>query len=173
MPSVWRVHIRPTGGTAGVVYQRSYDLCLRKNIIGIGWQVTESYSRDPLSLRDYLAESAKVYQNDGSLNTAINRLRAMEQHDLVWIRSPRPYYYHLCRIVGPWDYRDAFEYREVDIVNVRPAEIVEIKAADVPREIEPRFQGGSTIDPIKDQKQVDTTIELWHNYHTDALPRAA
>lgn len=153
-------------------YQRSYDLCLRKNIVGIGWQVTDSYSRPPLSLRDYLAQGAVLWPNDGSWNTAINRLRAMDQHDLVWIRSPKPYHYHLCRIVGPWDYRDASEYREVDIVNVRPVEIIEIEATAVPREIEPRFQGGSTIEPIKDQHQLDATIELWHKYHADAPPMA-
>ena len=80
MPSVWRVHIRPTGGTGGVDYQRSYDLCLRKNVIGIGWRVTDNYSHEPLTLRDYLAQ---VDPDDGSWNTAINRLRAMDQHDLV------------------------------------------------------------------------------------------
>jgi hypothetical protein len=165
MPSIWRVHIRPTGGTGGVDYQRSYDLCLRKNIIGIGWWVTDQYSLDPLSIRDYLRMAEERFPSDGSLNTAINRLRTMEQHDLVWIRSPRPYRYHLCRVVGPWDYRDGAEYREADIVNVRPVEIVEVENADVPRQIEPRFHGGSTIEPVRDQQQVSATIELWHNYH--------
>jgi hypothetical protein len=170
LTSAWRVHIRPNGGTAGKDYQRSYDLCLRKSIIGIGWRVTEVYSRDPLSLRDYLG---RVDPNDGSWNTAINRLCAMNQHDLVWIRSPRPYHYHLCRIIGPWDYRDASEYREVDIVNVRPVEIIAIQATAVPREIEPRFQGGSTIEPIKDRHQLEATIELWQRYHSDPLANAA
>lgn len=170
MTSVWRVHIRPTGGTAGVDYLRSYDLCLRKNIIGVGWRVTDSYSPNPLPLRDYLSQ---VDGDDGSWNTAINRLRAMEQHDLIWIRSPRPYRYHLCRVVGPWDYRDASEYREVDIVNVRPVEIVEIEPPAVPREIEPRFQGGSTIEPIKDQHQLNATIELWRKCHADPPNKVA
>lgn len=170
MTSVWRVHIRPTGGTSGVNYQRSYDLCLRRSIIGVGWRVTESFSRTPLSLGDYLR---RVDPNDGSWNTAINRLRAMDQNDLVWMRSPKPYRYHLCRIVGPWDYRDSREYREVDIVNVRAAEIIEIDTSAVPREIDPRFLGGSTIEPIRDQSQFDATVELWHKSHADPLPSVA
>ena len=169
MTSVWRVHIRPSGGDR-VDYQASFDLCLRQHIIGIGWRVTEAYSRAPRSLRDYRSH---MDPNDGSWNTAINRLVAMDQHDLVWIRSPRPYHYYLCRIVGPWDYRDAAEYRELDIVNVRPVEMIEIEPTIVPREIEPRFLGGSTIEPIRDQHQLDATIELWHRCHTDPLSEAA
>ena len=165
MASIWRVHVRPTGGTEGVNYARSYELCLTKNVIGIGWQVTETYSPSPMSLRDY---RAKMDPNDGSWNTAIGRLLAMEQHDLVWIRSPRPYRYHLCRVVGPWDYRDSAEYRAVDIVNVRPVEIVEIESANVPGIVQPRFMAGSTIEPIKDPEQTKATIDVWHKCHADS-----
>ena len=167
MVSVWRVHIRPTGGTEGVDYARSYELCLSKNVIGIGWGVTDTYSRIPKSLRDYRAESQARYPDGRSLSMALGRLLQMEQHDLVWIRSPRPHRYHLCRIVGPWDYRDSTDYRAVDIINVRPVEIVEIETPDVPGIIQPRFVGGSTIDPIKDQDQVQATIDVWHRYHAD------
>lgn len=167
MISVWRVHIRPTGGTAGVDYAGSYKLCVEKNIVGIGWQIAsrEAYSDVPLSLNDYLREAAKAYSDGVSWKTAINRLRDMSQNDLVWIRSPRPNHYHLCRIVGPWDYRGGREYREVDVVNVRPVEMIEIEPQDVPREIETRFIGGSTIEPIRDQSQLDATIELWRRYN--------
>jgi hypothetical protein len=168
MVSVWRVHIRPFGG-ARVDYAGSYDLCVRKNVIGIGWQIAsrETYSDVPLSLSDYLREAAEAYPDGVSWKTAINRLRDMNQNDLVWIRSPRPNRYHLCRIVGPWDYRGAREYRELDVVNVRPVEMIEVEPQAVPREIEMRFIGGSTIEPIRNQSQVDATIELWSRYNAD------
>lgn len=163
MVSVWRAHIRPTGGTGGVNYEASYDLCLRKNVIGVGWRVTESFSPDPLSLVDYLALGRTRYPEHNSLNMAIGRLNSMQQNDLVWIRHPDRRT-HLCRIVGPWDYRDAAEYRWVDIVNVRPVEIIEVDA--VPRVMESRFAGGSTIDPIKNEGEL-ATITLWQELNAN------
>ncbi len=159
MVSVWRAHIRPTGGTGGVNYGASYDLCLRKNVIGIGWRVTERFSPDSLSLVEYLTLAKTHYPDDNSLNMAIGRLKSMQQNDLVWIRHPDRRT-HLCRIVGPWDYRDAAEYLWADIVNVRPVEIIEVSAEAVPRVIESRFAGGSTIDPVKNEGEL-ATITLW------------
>lgn len=163
MISVWRAHIRPTGGTGGVNYEASYDLCLRKNVIGVGWRVTESFSPDPLSLVEYLALGKTHYPDNNSLNMAIGRLNSMQQNDLVWIRHPDRRT-HLCRIVGPWNYRDAAEYRWVDIVNVRPVEIIEVDA--VPRVMEARFAGGSTIDPIKNEGEL-ATITLWQELNAN------
>lgn len=161
MFSVWRAHIRPTGGTGGVNYEASYALCLRKNVIGVGWQVTERFSPDPLSLAEYLTLAKTHYPDDkfNNLNMAIGRLKSMQQNDLVWIRHPDRRT-HLCRIVGPWDYRDAAEYAWVDIVNVRPVEIIEVGADAVPRVIESRFAGGSVIEPVKNEGK-PATIALW------------
>lgn len=160
MVSVWRAHIRPDGGTGGVDYEASYALCLRKNVIGVGWRVTERFSPDPLPLVEYLTLGKTRYHKDyNSWNMAIGRLKSMQQNDLVWIRHPDRRT-HLCRVVGPWDYRDAAEYVWVDIVNVRPVEIIEVGAEAVPRVIESRFAGGSTIDPVKNEGEL-ATITLW------------
>ena len=178
MVSVYRVHIKPTGGTKGVNYEQSYELCLRNNVIGFGWKVTEKYSAEPIKFRDYMESAEATYRgdSDNSMRTAVNRLNAMEPHDLAWIRSPNPFrhesrcFYHLCRIVGPWDYRDSAEYLAWDIVNVRPVEIIEINEDDLPKGLETRFQRGSVIEPIKTPALVDGTIQLWKRYHEAPIP---
>lgn len=164
--SCWRMHIRPKGGDPKRTPQARYDFCLDKNIIGMGWPVTSSYSGTPLSFSEYMTKGRDEYgADDISWNTAIERLREMEQHDLVWIRSPRPYNYHLCRVVGSWDYRDSKDYLACDLVNVRAVEIVTVDASAIPADLVARFSGGSVIEPIRDQGQVEFTIATWHKCH--------
>ncbi len=46
----------------------------------------------------------------------------MKTGDLVWVRDNLGQYY-VGRIDGPWEYRDAPEYRAVDIINVRRCQL--------------------------------------------------
>ena len=120
MTHLWRIHIRPDGDPVA-----AYSFCLREGVIGVGFQV-EHDTASPLSIDDYLKLGADTFGDKWSNGRSmVELLTKMKLGDLVWTRSPRGVY-HLCKIIGPWEYRDQPEYREVDVVNIRPVDIVQI-----------------------------------------------
>ena len=72
----------------------------------------------------------------------------MSDGDLVWIRDFQGQY-HLGRITGGWEYRDAPEYRDADIVNVRPCKLYPISGA-VPGKIMSSFIPSATLQQVND-----------------------
>src|SRR5215469_2786876 len=130
---LWRIHIRPGGGGADPI--ASYALCLRKKIIGVGWQVNRQTTK-PLSIEEYYKLCEEKYGDEWwNAKSNIDALGSMAIDDLVWMRSPKGVY-HLCSIAGPWEYQDLPENKEADVVNVRPVKIAEVGvSAHVPGKV--------------------------------------
>lgn len=156
---LWRIHIRPGGGQANPTL--SYALCLRENVIGVGWQV-EKDQDVPLIPDEYLRLGANFYGDEwGSGRSAVGLLLHMEVNDPVWMRSPQGIY-HLCRVNGPWEYRDRPDNKDADIVNVRPVEIVQVGVeTNVPGKVIACFRASRTIQRIRDDTALEASQRIW------------
>ncbi len=94
----------------------------------------------------------------------------MEAGDLVWMRSPQGLY-HLCRVSGAWKYMGDEIHRNLDIVNTRPVEILEVGLEDnVPGQIVNSFIPSRTLQRINGQTSSDYSQYLWDQTHSNPLP---
>ena len=143
---LWRVHIRPTGPEGNVDVKKSVELCLRDNIIGIGWRV----DRRPSSKEEYFKLGEKRHGSSSSWKSNSRAiLYKMHEDDLVWIRDTNGIYY-LGRICGDWEYRDNEENLQVDIINIRPVEKFYKVGTRVAGKIINSFIPSKTIQQIHD-----------------------
>jgi hypothetical protein len=159
MTQLWRIHIRPGEGRTDPVL--SYGLCLDRRVIGVGWQVDKD-AITPLSIEDYFKLGAVIYGEEwNSGKIAVGLLAKMELDDLVWMRSLQGVY-HLCKVTGPWEYRDSAEYRDADVVNVRSVEIIEVGVSThVPGKVIACFRPARTIQRIMDQTALTSSQRIW------------
>ncbi|MGH7073567.1 MAG: hypothetical protein ACREFD_05115 [Stellaceae bacterium] len=166
MTQLWRIHIRP--GEKGFNTTLSYELCLKEKVIGVGWQVEAD---GLLSLEKYLQRLADTYPEESSAGTSAVRLLAqMGVGDLVWMRS-RQGVYHLCKVKGPWEYRSAREYRDVDVVNIRTVRIVEVGVEiHVPGKVIACFRPPKTVQRIKDDTALDASERIWTRLTGGTVP---
>lgn len=158
MPKVWRVHLRPTGGPKSSP-QNAVDLCLRRNIVGIGWQVRPT----PRTPDEYWQAGDRKYTGRGhkGWSAAANAiLWRIADGDLVWFRDTFGIYY-LGQVSGDWDYRDDLEYREIDIVNVRPCKEIYPVGTTVAGKIISAFIRGYAVREIPDYTaRLFTTVKF-------------
>jgi hypothetical protein len=157
MTQLWRIHIRPGGGEVDPAL--SYELCLKENVIGVGWQV----DRDgPIPLKQYLQLCEDAYPDTwSSAKSAVGLLSVMSQGDLVWMRSTRGVY-HLCKITGSWEYRTTREYRDVDVVNVRSVDVAEVGVSmHVPGKVISCFIPSRTVQRIGDETALAVSQRIW------------
>lgn len=153
-PTVWRLHVRPSGGHGDV--RRSYAFCLAESVVGMGWAVAPGSAA---TAADYL--DACVATHGRGQDENVRRLMSMKEGDLVWMRSPRGVY-HLARITGPWAYRGTPEHRDADIVNLRPATILAVGTEDrVPGKVVANFRGQRTLQRVLDNTAVSYSLALW------------
>jgi hypothetical protein len=159
MTQLWRIHIRPGGGRADPVL--SYALCLDRKVIGVGWPVDKE-AITPLSIDDYFKLGADAYGEEwASGKIAVGLLAKIESDDLVWMRSLQGVY-HLCKVSGPWEYRDLAEYKDADIVNVRPVDIIEVGVSThVPGKVIACFRPSRTVQRITDQTALGASQRIW------------
>jgi hypothetical protein len=158
MTELWRIHIRPGGGEVDTAL--SYALCLKEGVIGVGWQVDPD---GPLPLEEYLRLCADAYSDSSwpSAKTAVGLLQQMSSGDFVWMRSPRGVY-HLAKVEGPWEYRTRSEYREVDVVNIRPVQIVEVGVSShVPGKVISSFIPARAVQRIADDTALEASERIW------------
>jgi hypothetical protein len=158
MTELWRIHIRPGGGEVDTAL--SYALCLKEGVIGVGWQVDADGS---FSLEQYLKLCADAYSDSSwpSAKTAVGLLEQMSSGDLVWMRSPQGVY-HLAKVEGAWEYRAQPEYREVDVVNIRPVRIVEVGVSShVPGKVINSFIPERVVQRIADDTALEVSARIW------------
>jgi hypothetical protein len=93
----------------------------------------------------------------------VRRLHDATEHSLVWTRDPYGIYY-LARLNGAWEYRDAGRNREVDLNNVRSAEIVAVAGAEagVPGAVVRAFSGpGQAFRRVDDRSAAIYSHQLF------------
>jgi len=154
--NLWRLHVRPD---AKETFD-PVDVCLTHRIIGVGWRVSEA----PDTGDAYLRIGEREYGDRGWRTAANAIVRRIAVGDLVWFRSTQGVYY-LALVTGPWQYRVDSPFLEADIVNTRPAEIVEV-GPSVPGKIVSSFYRGATLQTIGGE-----TSSLWSAIRFNELSR--
>jgi hypothetical protein len=156
--SVFRLHIRPTGGLGD--HDRSVDYCIDNRLLGVGWPI-ESPSESPVSWDLYERLATEKYGPRGfsSVKLLYERVRP---GSLIWTRGTRGRYY-LAQVTSPWEYRDTKEGRDADILNIVHCRIYPVpQVDDVPGKIVACFRPQKTFQPIKDDNAVFYSQVLWN-----------
>ena len=113
--NIWRINLKP-GAAAGIDPRQ---LCLKKGIVGVGWQI--DYENEPISWDTYEKEATKKYYDTGdkswwpAINAIHNRIK---QNDLIWTRDWQGIYY-IGRIISDWYYDTSKDCEQADMINVR------------------------------------------------------
>nr|WP_294503883.1 hypothetical protein [uncultured Rhodopila sp.] len=147
MPTLWRLHIRPSGGNGDVA--ASVALCLDRSIIGMGWPVPDEEVKRSTDLEWYTNAAERHYKDNTSWYSAWTFADSPKCHDLVWFRNLEGRFY-LAEVIGPWQYAyDDDDAIGADIVNFRAARIIEVGLADaVPGKIIACFRPRKTFQRI-------------------------
>ena len=148
MRTLWRLHIRPYGGHGDIA--ASVALCLDRSIIGMGWAVPKETVERSADLEWYKAAATREYRDDTSWHSVWTFAEGPQLGDLVWFRNLEGRFY-LAEITGGWQYAyDDDALIGADVVNFRPARIIEIGVADaVPGKIIACFRPARTFQAIR------------------------
>jgi hypothetical protein len=136
-PALYRLHVRPAGDPAA-----AFQYCLDESVLGTGWGPTRwgDPSNCPTTWGEYLVLARELWSEREF--GPVRWLRDAPEGTLVWTRDTHGIYYLAC-LNGPWEYRDATVNRDLDLSNVRPAEIVRVPGAEarVPGAVVKGFSG--------------------------------
>ena len=148
MRTLWRLHIRPDGGHGDTA--ASVALCLDRSVIGMGWAVPEEDLTRSTDLEWYKEAAVRQYGENTSWHSVWTFAESLQDGDLVWFRNLKGRFY-LAEITGPWHYAyDNEEAIGADVVNFRPARIIEVGVADaVPGKIIACFRPARTFQAIR------------------------
>lgn len=87
-----------------------FRLCMEKEIIAIGWVVSEVVN----SWQEYLDKANKARCNQNNFSTGTKALKRMKCGDLVWVKNPVSKEYYLVQITDnspePSIYRNLMEF---------------------------------------------------------------
>lgn len=137
---LWRVHLRPDAKG-----QDPVELCLRQEVVGIGWRVPTK----PITRDEYWQAGQQEYGDKGWSRAANAVGWRMAVGDLVWVRDFYGVYY-LGKISGEWEYRDASENLQADIINVRPCKLFRVGSI-IAGKIVNCFIPSATVQQIHDE----------------------
>jgi hypothetical protein len=159
MRTLWRLHIRPSGGKGDVA--ASVAFCLKNEIVGMGWPVPEEASLRSSDLEWYKQAAVREYQTDESWHSVWTFAEQPAIGDLIWFRSTEGRYF-LAEILSPWEYAyDDDAAIDVDIVNFRKARIIDIGLCDaVPGKIIACFRPSRTFQPIRSPGMLNFSEKL-------------
>lgn len=153
--TVFRIHIRPSGGLADSDFSFSY--CLDQQVLGVGWQ---TYSDRVISTWEEYESEANQHHDD------LSRVRYLKNYvkkdDLIWTRCPSGHYY-LAKVDSEWEYFTNDRAKDADIVNVVRCEILKVPAIDaVPGKLVACFRPTRTIQEIADEPMQQYSRFLWN-----------
>ena len=144
MGKVWRLHLR-SAAMEGVDPSK---FCVKRHILGVGWPVCQ---KETLDWDTYCILGEKEYGDKGwrAALRAVGKRMAVD--DLCWSRDQDGNYY-IGKIEGHWEYRFTPEYRNADIVNIRPCTWFRIGGVDsVPGKVLNNFRAPGTVQRIYDE----------------------
>jgi hypothetical protein len=154
---LFRIHIRPSGGSANI--KETFDYCLRNTLLGVGWR-TES-NENTKEWDKYFTEASKIHDN---LNICKYINKWVSPEDLVWTRGVNGQQYYLARVISGWEYwmdQEAIE-RDIDIANIFRVEFRKVAIDEVPGKVTACFRASRTIQKIADKKAVEYSKYLWN-----------
>ncbi len=144
--TIWRIILKPASRNN----TDSHEFCLKNNIVGVGWRISEETRS--VNWEEYYSEASKIYNNKKkkrSWNSALNVFKhRMKINDLIWTRDRQNNYY-LGRISSDWIYQSEKNNLKTDIINTRKCEWVKIGTVDsVPGKLVNSFIGGKTVQAV-------------------------
>jgi hypothetical protein len=153
---VFRIHIRPEGGTADM--KTTFDYCLKNGLLGVGWRVEEI--RETKIWSEYF-ELAKTKHKD--LNNCKYIKTWVSVGDLVWTRDNLGQYY-IARVNSAWEYftSEESETADIDIGNVFRCEIKKVEIDEVPGKVIACFRASRSIQEVADKGAVEYSKYLWN-----------
>lgn len=154
---LYRIHIRPYGGTAST--EENFEYCREKNVLGIGWRVESS--AESLGWTEYEELATRAH---GKINACRYIKKWIKPDDLVWTRDTRSNYY-LARVTSEWKYwypRDAVQLG-VDIANLFDCEMIRVPIDSVPGKVVACFRSPRVIQEVADERAREYSKFLWNS----------
>lgn len=153
---LFRIHIRPQGGSADMA--TTFDYCLRHELLGVGWRTdSQTNTKD---WDEYYNEASSIHEN---LNICKYIKKWVNEGDLVWTRDLDGHYY-LARVKSGWEYwtcEVAME-NDIDVANIFRCEIRRVEIDEVPGKVVACFRPARTIQEIADSKAREYSKHLWN-----------
>jgi hypothetical protein len=162
-PNVFRLHIRPGGGSADSAL--SFAHCLAEKVLGLGWAVGLPPETRP-TWDEYEALAKEEHRGENGEEADLGRVRFLHNRvrarDLIWTRDTRGKYY-LAKVESPWEYHETPASRAPDIVNFVRCRILAVpEPDDVPGKVVACFRARRTIQSIVDPTSVAYSQLLWN-----------
>lgn len=153
---LFRVHIRPQGGTAD--NKETFAYCLKEQLLGVGWR-TES-NKNTTVWEDYFSEATLIHDN---LNVCKYIKKWVSKNDLVWTRDTEGNYY-LAKVLSGWEYwvSDEAKEKDIDIANIFRCEIIKVDIDDVPGKVVACFRPTRTLQEIANLVALEYSKALWN-----------
>lgn len=153
---VFRIHIRPQGGSADM--STTFDYCLREGILGVGWRTPSN--RNTKNWDEYYEEASQEHKN---LHVCKYIQKWVSPADLVWTRDPSGQYY-LGRVTSGWEYWTTEESRrlDIDIANIFRCELKRVDIDEVPGKVVACFRATRSIQEVADDKAREYSRYLWN-----------
>jgi len=153
---LFRIHIRPSGGSANM--KETFEYCLKNGLLGVGWKIESN--KNIADWDEYNSEASKIHDN---LNVCKYIKKWLNAGDLVWTRDINGEYY-LARVTSGWEYwmdKEAID-RDIDIANIFRVDFQKVNIDQVPGKVIACFRAPRTIQEIADEKAIEYSKYLWN-----------
>lgn len=156
--ALYRIHIRPQGGTASV--NTIFKYCLDNGILGVGWRVKNLENTTDWNL---YYEKAKAHYNN--LNQCKYIKKYIKKDDLVWTRDRQGNYY-LAKVNSGWEYFTTNEsnQNDIDIANIFKVDFVKIPIDMVSGKVIACFRASRTMQEIAGSENLEYAKYLWNKF---------
>lgn len=154
---VYRLHIRPQGGTADL--RTTFGYCLENGILGVGWRTNSNQNTKHWD--EYYSEANSIHD---SLNICSYIKKWIKKGDLVWTRDHLGQYY-IARVESGWEYfvtQEAVD-KDIDIANIFRVDIKQVDIDDVPGKVVACFRAPRTIQAINGENVLEYSKYLWNS----------
>ena len=160
---LFRIHIRPQGGSASV--QTIFNYCLSNDLLGVGWQTNTK--KNTKNWDEYFGEASQIHSN---LQSCKYIHKWVSEGDLVWTRDGEANYY-LARVISGWEYWRSAEGAEldVDIANIFRCELRRVELDAVPGKVVACFRPTRAIQSIADDRVMEYSKFLWSDLSQKAV----
>lgn len=160
---VFRIHIRPQGGSADM--PTTFNYCLRNGILGVGWRTHSN--QNTKNWDEYFSEASQTHEN---LQVCKYIKKWVSEGDLVWTRDATGQYY-LARVTSGWEYWISQEANQldIDIANIFRVVFKSVDIDDVPGKVVACFRATRTIQEVADMKAREYSKHLWNLLSNEQL----
>lgn len=160
---LYRIHIRPKGGTADM--RTTFDYCLRNGLLGVGWRTNSQGNTK--NWDEYFKESSQIHDH---LQICKYIHKWVREGDLVWTRDEEGQYY-LMWVTSGWEYWTSPEAIElnIDVANIFRCVFHRVDIDAVPGKVVACFRASRTIQEIADSGAREYSKYLWNTLSNEQI----